>query len=147
MPIGNMLSANEQQYVALKDDSGTWRILDTWHEDIKKLDADSDIPDDSPAVAVFSEGQFISLIKEASRIGVLENANFGSGDEELESIILDRDNEIQKLKEELNKLKVEKLEIVRNTSHSEEYELKEKAMDNILKLVSIHDVSNLGKKE
>ena len=147
MPIGNMLSANEQQYVALKDDSGTWRILDTWHEDIKKLDADSDIPDDSPAVAVFSEGQFISLIKEASRIGVLENANFGSGDEELESIILDRDNEIQKLKEELNKLKEDKLEIVRNTSHSEEYELKEKAMDNILKLVSIHDVSNLGKKE
>ena len=64
MPIGNKLSANEQQYVALKDESGTWRVLNTWHDDIKHLDADSDIPDDSDSVVVFSEGQFISLIKE-----------------------------------------------------------------------------------
>ena len=78
---------------------------------------------------------------------MLENANFGSEDGELEAIILDRDQEIQKLNEKINTLKEDKSEIVKNTSHSEEYELKEKAMDNILKLVSIHDLSKLGKKE
>ena len=44
MPIGNMLSANEQQYVALRDSAtNTWRILDTWHNDIKSLDARTDV--------------------------------------------------------------------------------------------------------
>ena len=146
MPIGNMLSANEQQYVALKDDKNTWRILDTWHEDIKSLDADSDIPDDSNAVVVLSEGQFIALVKEAGRLGVLQNASFGTGEAELEAIILDRDKEIQELHEKILKLEVEKSEVVRNTSHTEDYELKEKAMENILKLVSMQDMSNLSKE-
>ena len=147
MPIGNMLSANEQQYVALRDSAtNTWRILDTWHNDIKSLDADSDIPDESPAVAVFSEGQFLALIKEAGRLGVLANASFGTGEAELEAIILDRDKEIQELHEKILKLEEEKSEVVRSTSHTEDYELKEKAMANILKLVSMQDMSNLSKE-
>jgi len=36
--------------------------------------------------------------------------------------------------------------VIRNTSHKEDYELKEKAMDNILKLVSMQDMSNLSKE-
>tara|TARA_Y100000296_G_scaffold27434_1_gene32078 strand:+ start:980 stop:1408 length:429 start_codon:yes stop_codon:yes gene_type:complete len=142
-----MLSANEQQYVALRDSAtNTWRILDTWHDDIKSLDADSDIPDESPAVAVFSEGQFLALIKEAGRLGVLANASFGTGEAELEAIILDRDKEIQELHEKILKLEEEKSEVVRSTSHTEDYELKEKAMANILKLVSMQDMSNLSKE-
>jgi hypothetical protein len=146
MPIGNMLSANEQQYVALKDESGTWRILNTWHEDIKNLDADSDIPDDSNAVVILSEGQFIALIKEAGRLGVLANATFGTGEAELEAIILERDKEIQELHEKILKLEEEKSQVIRSTSHTEDYELKEKAMENILKLVSMQDMSNLSKE-
>ena len=146
MPIGNMLSANEQQYVALKDESGTWRILNTWHEDIKNLDADSDIPDDSDAVVILSEGQFIALIKEAGRLGVLANATFGTGEAELEAIILERDKEIQELHEKILKLEEEKSQVIRSTSHTEDYELKEKAMENILKLVSMQDMSNLSKE-
>ena len=146
MPIGNMLAANEQQYVALKDESGTWRILNTWHEDIKNLDADSDIPDDSNAVVILSEGQFIALIKEAGRLGVLANATFGTGEAELEAIILERDKEIQELHEKILKLEEEKSQVIRSTSHTEDYELKEKAMDNILKLVSMQDMSNLSKE-
>ena len=146
MPIGNMLSANEQQYVALKDESGTWRILNTWHEDIKNLDADSDIPDDSNAVVILSEGQFIALIKEAGRLGVLANATFGTGEAELEAVILERDKEIQELHEKILKLEEEKSQVIRSTSHTEDYELKEKAMDNILKLVSMQDMSNLSKE-
>ena len=146
MPIGNMLSANEQQYVALKDESGTWRILNTWHEDIKNLDADSDIPDDSNAVVILSEGQFIALIKEAGRLGVLANATFGTGEAELEAVILERDKEIQELHEKILKLEEEKSQVIRSTSHTEDYELKEKAMENILKLVSMQDISNLSKE-
>ena len=146
MPIGNMLAANEQQYVALKDESGTWRILNTWHEDIKNLDADSDIPDDSNAVVILSEGQFIALIKEAGRLGVLANATFGTGEAELEAVILERDKEIQELHEKILKLEEEKSQVIRSTSHTEDYELKEKAMENILKLVSMQDMSNLSKE-
>ena len=146
MPIGNMLSANEQQYVALKDESGTWRILNTWHEDIKNLNADSDIPDDSDAVVILSEGQFIALIKEAGRLGVLANATFGTGEAELEAVILERDKEIQELHEKILKLEEEKSQVIRSTSHTEDYELKEKAMENILKLVSMQDMSNLSKE-
>ena len=146
MPIGNMLAANEQQYVALKDESGTWRILNTWHEDIKNLNADSDIPDDSDAVVILSEGQFIALIKEAGRLGVLANATFGTGEAELEAVILERDKEIQELHEKILKLEEEKSQVIRSTSHTEDYELKEKAMDNILKLVSMQDMSNLSKE-
>ena len=141
-----MLAANEQQYVALKDESGTWRILNTWHEDIKNLDADSDIPDDSNAVVILSEGQFIALIKEAGRLGVLANATFGTGEAELEAVILERDKEIQELHEKILKLEEEKSQVIRSTSHTEDYELKEKAMDNILKLVSMQDMSNLSKE-
>ena len=141
-----MLSANEQQYVALKDDKNTWRVLNTWHDDIKNLDADSDIPDDSAAVIILSEGQFIALIKEAGRLGVLQNASFGTGEAELEAVILDRDKEIQELHEIILKLEEEKSQVIRDTTHTEDYELKEKAMDNILKLVSMQDMSKLGKE-
>ena len=145
MVIGNMLSDSGQQYIATKDDRSTWRILDTWHEDLKMMNADDDIPDDSPAVTPLSEGQFLALIKEAASLGVLENASFGTGEAELESIILDRDQEIQSLNEKILKLKEEKSEITRDVTHSEDYELKEKAMDNILKLVSMQDMTKLSR--
>ena len=74
-----------------------------------------------------------------------------------ENIILDKDKEILELKDKLRELKDETSKIVRENTHTEEYvlkekainsgyELKEKAMDNILKLVSIQDVSNLSRE-
>ena len=144
MPIGSMVDGMDQQYVAAKDETGTWRVLNTWHEDVKLMDAEAEIPDDSKAVTVLTEGEFIALIKEAARSGVLENATFGTGEAELEAIILDKDQEIQKLNEEILSLKEDNSEVIRSTSHSEEYELKEKAMDNIVRLVSIQDMTNLG---
>ena len=87
MPLGNILSGADQQYVGLKDETGTWRILNTWHEDLKMMSADEEIPDDSEAVTVLSEGQFIALIKEAASLGVLLNATFGTGEAELENTI------------------------------------------------------------
>jgi hypothetical protein len=147
--LGNMLQGREMQYIASKDGTtNTWRILDTWHEALKSLTAEDEIPDDSLAVNILKEGEFIALIKEAARLGVLENAAFGTGEAELEATILNKDQEIQKLNEQILHLQEEKSEVVRNVSSSKEYDLKEQAMASILKLVSMQDMANLaGNKE
>ena len=147
MVLGNMMNENGQQYVAIKDDKHTWRILDTWHADLKMLTADDDIPDDSNAVIALSEGQFIALIKEAASAGVLENANFSSDVDtsELEYELETKDIKIKDLEEEIHNLKKEKRVVERAASRSEEFELKEKAMDNILKLVSMQDMTKLSR--
>jgi len=147
MVLGNMMNQSGQQYVAIKDDKNTWRVLDTWHADLKMLNADDDIPDDSPAVVALSEGQFIALIKEAASSGVLENANFSSDVDtsELEYELETKDIKIKDLEEEIHNLTKEKTVVERAASRSEEFELKEKAMDNILKLVSMQDMTKLSR--
>ena len=147
MVLGNMMNESGQQYVAIKDDKNTWRILDTWHADLKMLTADDDIPDDSNAVIALSEGQFIALIKEAASAGVLENANFSSDVDmsELEYELETKDIKIKDLEEEIHNLTKEKRVVERAASRSEEFELKAKAMDNILKLVSMQDMTKLSR--
>ena len=131
--LGNVLRERDQQYVANRDETtNTWRILDSWHDALRDLDVDDEIPDDNAAVKILSEGEFIALVKEAGRLGILANASFGSGEAELEAVILEKDKEIQNLHENILKLEEEKSQVVRDTSHTEDYELKEKAMDNIL---------------
>ena len=156
MVIGNMLRDREAQYIANKDEqTATWRILDTWHDDLRSIGPEDEVPDDSKAVSILTEGAFIALIKEASRLGVLQNATFGTGEAELENVILEKDKEILNLKDEIRELQDETSKVVRENTHTEEYvlkekaivsgyDLKEKAMDNILKLVSMQDMSNLG---
>lgn len=147
MVIGNMLSDSGHQYIATKDDKNTWRILDSWHADLKMMSAEDDIPDDSVAVKVLSEGQFIALIKEAASQGVLENINISSDVDtaELEYELDEKNREIEKLKAQLNTTTQQKQEVERKASHTEEFELKEKAMDNILKLVSMQDMTKLSR--
>ena len=41
--------------------------------------------------------------------------------------------------------KEEKSKVVRNSAHSEDYELKEQAMDSILKLVGMQEMANLSR--
>ena len=146
MAIGSMLSGSEQQYIALKDETGTWRILDTWHDDLKNLDVEDEVPDNSDAVVVFSEGQFMAVIKEAGRLGILANATFGSdGDTEIEADLLEKDQEIQLLSKQLEELKEENINLSKQASHSEGYELKEQALNSILKVVSMQEMANLSK--
>ena len=79
--------------------------------------------------------------------GVLENVTFTSdvATAELEHEIETKKIEIDRLNTELNKTQGEKQKIERVASHSEEFELKEKAMDNILKLVSMQDMTKLSR--
>jgi len=142
--LGNLLQGREQQYVANKDDkTQTWRVLDTWHEALKSLNVDDDVPDDSPAITVLTEGGFIALVKEAARLGILENASFGTGEAEYEAAMLDKNQEVQKLREEMltKDLEIEKLQ--KRINSTEDYVLKEKAMESILKLAAMSDVANL----
>ena len=147
MVIGNMLSDSGQQYVAAKDDKNTWRILDTWHADLKMMNAEDDVSDDSVAVKVLSEGEFLALVKEAASQGVLENATFSSDVDtsELEYELETKDIKIKELEEQIHNLTKEKTVVERAASRSEEFELKEKAMDNILKLVSMQDMTKLSR--
>ena len=148
MAVGHLLQGRDQQYVATKDDATkTSRVLDTWHDALKALEVDDDIEADNPAVTILTEGAFIALVKEAARTGILENANFGTGEAEHEAALLDKDQEIHRLHQQLLRWDEEKSAIRKTVSHSEEYELKEKAMQHILKLVSIQDMANLGRED
>ena len=149
--LGNLLQGRDQQYVASKDETtNTWRVLDTWHASLKTLQVDDDVPDDSPAVIVITEGGFIALIKEAARTGLLENATFGVdgvATEEHEAVLLSKDQEIDQLNVQISRLTDEQVAVKKKVFHTDDYELKGKAMDSILKLVSLQDMANLGHTE
>jgi len=145
--LGNLLQGRDQQYVASKDDStNMWRVLNTWHDALKSLQIEDEVPDDSPAVTVLTEGAFIALIKEAGRTGILENATFGTGEAEHEAALLDKSQELHVLREEMltKDLEIEKLQ--KRINSTEDYVLKEKAMESILKLAAMSDVANLTTK-
>ena len=146
MAVGNMLKDREIQYVAMKDETTqTWRILDTWHEELKSLDPDDDVADDSAAVNVLTEGQFLAIVKEAARLGVLQNVNLSNIEEveELENQISDLETEIVDLKDAKTKYETEK-SVLKQEPTSESFMIKKLAMNNIMKLAAIDDVNNLA---
>ena len=141
MTIGNSLRERDVQYIAVKDETThTWRILDTWHDALKGLDPESDVPDDNEAVTILTEGGFISLVREATRLGVLQNANMG-GDIEADPV------EIQEMEDKIVKYKEEIVELKQKTNESESFRLKEKAMGAVLRLAAMSDAATLLSEE
>ena len=141
--VGMFLKEREVQYTAHKDETtNTWRILDTWHQDLVNLGPEDEIPDDSPAVNIITEGAFIALVKEAARLGVLQNSNLGeSGSiEEVEEF----QGQISHLEDSINKARHE-VPKVAPTPKSESFLLKERAMDTLLKITGMSDIENLAK--
>ena len=133
MPIGNMLRDRQEQYIAQKDSAGTWRILDTWHEDLTKLNPEDEIDDSSEAVTVLSGGGFLALVREATRLGVLQNAAM------IENEALA--DQVADLKEENSKLQLQ-LDTTPavQVTHEEKAGLKQHAIDTIAKIVAIDSV-------
>ena len=151
-----MLRERDQQYIAHRDDSTkTWRILDTWHETLTGFDVDDDVPDDSPAIKILTEGEFIVLVREAARIGVLENADLGNKETESsefgiineaqEGRISEMETDIVEYKNRIRQLEQKNHELNLQAQRSEGFELKEMAMNSILKLTAMSDVNNLSK--
>ena len=139
--VGMFLKDREVQYTANRDEvTHTWRILDTWHEDLVNLGPDDDIPDDSSAVTILTEGGFISLVKEAARLGVLQNAAF-EGHTALEDENIALREQILALEKNISS----KSEEIQHVNKSESFLLKEMAMQTMLKLTSMSDIENLTK--
>ena len=112
--LGNMLRDREAQYVASKDEATqTWRILDTWHDVLRSMGPEDEIEDDSEAITLLTEGAFIALVKEAARLGVLQNATGGNTDmfESLKSGYIkeleEKDQEIAEIKKKVVKYEEE----------------------------------------
>ncbi len=137
MAIGNMLRERGEQYVANQDNTGTWRVLDTWNDALKILEPDEDVPDDSPAVTIVKEGAFLALVKEASRLGVLQNASMADNDE--------LNNQIIGLQEQIVTLQGEKEELMKKAGRTESFELKQQALGAVLKLAAMSDMDEILK--
>lgn len=136
-----MLQGRDQQWVATKDEvTNTWRILDTWHESLKSMDIEDDVPDDSPAVTVITEGAFISLFREAARLGILENASFGTDNEAYEIELQDRETTIRELRAQLDQ-KPTVVETKPTLSESKAFKLE--IADRMMKLVGLDGVSDI----
>jgi len=154
MTIGNMLRERESQYVATKDEgTRTWRILDTWHDDLREMNPDDDVADDSPAVTVLTEGGFIALVKEASRLGVLQNAtasfipvdtrnpeDYSDKIQEKEQELVEMQKKVVRYEEEISTLRI-------SATKSEGTILKELAMETLLKLTLSSDIEKLTKRK
>ena len=138
MTLGNILRERDEQYIANRDPSGTWRILDTWHSDLKSIGPDEEIPDGTEAVTLLSEGAFISLMKEAGRSGILDNVSNGGASEEFDDMSAEYNQAVAKI-HTLEKTITEQKEQLADTrtSYSEHSHIKEKAMDTVLKLAGM----------
>lgn len=147
MAIGSILRDRDVQYVALRDETtNTWRILDTWNSALKDLDVEDDVPDDNAAVKIITESAFIALIKEATRLGVLENAALGNNDVNNDDLLaLEREN--QELHEKLSKIEekvVKYKEVPKKPQYSENYVLKDQAIQAIIKLAGMADIDKIS---
>ena len=143
--VGMFLKERDVQYVAHRDETTqTWRILDTWHESLMDLGPEDEIPDDSPGVMIITEGAFIALIKEGARLGVLQNASF-SEHATMERDLLTKDEDNLDLKKKILDLEEQLTAAKQSPNRSEGFELKEMAMNALLKLTSMSDIENLTK--
>ena len=136
--VGMFLKDREAQYTANRDEiTNTWRILDTWHEDLAQLGPDDEVEDTSKAVTVLTEGAFIALVKEAARLGTLQNAAFENNS------ALEEENHA--LRERLLELEKSLHTTTQQVQKTEGFLLKEMAMQTMLKLTSMSDIENLTK--
>jgi len=132
------LKEREVQYTANRDEvTNTWRILNTWHEDLMNLGPEDEVEDTSPAVTILTEGAFIALVKEAARLGVLQNSAFENNS------ALEEENHV--LKERALELETSLHTTTQQVHKSEGFLLKEMAMQTMLKLTSMSDIENLTK--
>ena len=139
--LGGMLQGRDQQWASTKDEvTNTCIILDTWHSSLKAMDVEDDIPDDSPAVTIITEGAFISLFREAARLGVLENASFGTDTGTYELELQDREAVIKELRAQLE----QKQPVIEpKPALSEGKAFKLEIADRMMKLVGLDEVSDI----
>lgn len=135
--LGDILRDKARQYVAKRDEkTGTWRIYNLWHPGMSASSLDDDIPDDSQAVTILTEDQFSVVLEEASRLKIIQSFAKNLQQQEME----DLKSEIEKKDQEILSLKKPHNE---KPLRSEGFELKSKAMDQILKLAALGEIGDM----
>ena len=125
------------------------RILDTWHDALREMNPEDDVEDTSPAVILVTEGGFIALVKEASRLGILQNATSSfipvdtRTEEDYVEVNNEKDEELAEMRKKIVKYEEEISTLRMSSSKSEGSLLKEKAMDTLLKLTLASDVEKI----
>jgi len=145
-----MLRERESQYIATRDEgTQTWRILDTWHDVLRDMNPEDEVEDDSPAVTVVTEGGFIALVKEASRLGILQNASSSfvpidtREPEDYSNEVKEKEEELAEMRKKIVKYEEEISTLRISASKSEGTLLKELAMETLLKLTLSSDIEKL----
>jgi hypothetical protein len=64
--------------VKYNQEDGSFKIIDLWHETIRNLPVDAEIPDDSPALKTLSSMEVNSLLGKLNEMGWIDKM-FGKG--------------------------------------------------------------------
>ena len=135
--LGSSLRQFDKQYVCSRDDKGTWRIVDLWHKELEDVNLEDDIPDTHPAIKILTEGEFLELINEAKRLGMMqkmeESGEFSISADAYDSVCAERDN----LRMELESPSTTNSRGVVDSEGSESFQLANKKLDTLLKLSSL----------
>ena len=134
--VGSSLRQFEKQYVCTRDESGTWRIVDFWHKELEGVDLEDDIPDNHPAIKIVTEGEFLELINESKRLGMMqkmeESGDFSISANAYDSVCEERDRLKMQLEE-----KEDSTTTIVESDGSESFQLANKKLDTLLKLSSL----------
>ena len=121
----------EKQYICSRDDKGTWRIVDLWHKELEGVNLEDDIPDEHPAIKILTEGEFLELINESKRLGMMqkmeESGDFSISAEAYDAVC----EELANLKNHLREPNF------LDPDGSEGLQLANKKLDTLLKLSSL----------
>ena len=149
--VTSFYKAYDQQYKVVRDDKKTWRILDLRNSVIQNLGPDEEVPDDSPALKIITEGEFLALIQAAIENGVIENASV-SGENADSKPVKDTEAILNKALEEKKELEIrlgyieqalEEEKKIPKIQHSEGYMIKSKALDAIKSLALAEDIQKM----
>ena len=129
--LGSSLRQFEKQYICSRDDKGTWRIVDLWHKELEGVNLEDDIPDEHPAIKILTEGEFLELINESKRLGMMqkmeESGDFSISAEAYDAVC----EELANLKNHLREPNF------LDPDGSEGFHLDNKKLDTLLKLSSL----------
>ena len=131
--MSGVLRNRSDQYEARRDDKGTWRIVNLWDSSLAQFGPDDDIPDIHQSVTILTEAQFLAVIKEANRMGILEKAIESNVSEEYEVL----EKTVETLETELADVKVKLFQAEKQPKsppYSEAFEFRTKALEALLKL-------------
>jgi 2,3-bisphosphoglycerate-independent phosphoglycerate mutase len=151
--------------VTYNKQTGTWRLLDTWHDAMQKIsDWTAEVADDNPAMTIVTDDGFETMAMEAARLGILGKAvmpvdNTAEVDAcketikkqvtEIEEYQKEQKAMQDRIREEIQKnasLVLEASKTKQVPPRSERYELKQQVVKGLLQLAGMEDLREIDQK-